>query len=573
MKSRVFVVVLAVSVAALLHAGPSQQPGQVAPRASPPARPSADPNAPGTGAIRGRVLTGVGRPAVRASIRALGLSGADQIITAEADGRFEFTELKPDTYRITASKAGYVTLDYGQKRAFERGTQLTLADGQALANIDITLPSGGAIAGRVFDENGDPLEGVNVRALQSRYSGGRNRLLPVPGVGARGTDDTGRYRLFGMPPGDYVVVATPTNNPRFLPAKNQIGYAPSYYPGAAMPSEAQAVTVGLSQTTAGVDFALVAAAPSRISGAAFDSSNRPLGSNGTVALTTTDRSGGLAIAVQTRVNPDGSFQLMNVAPGEYVLQAIGPRPADQRGEGEFAAMPLAVNGQDIGDLVLQTSAGSRAAGRVLFEEGPRRVNPRDVVLVFAPIDLDRAPSNESFLHRWRAENDGTFEMTGLNGPRRLRLLAAPPSWTIRRVTADGVEVTDSVLSFGRRQDSIANLEILLTMRSAAVFGNVVDDRGRPVPDYTVVVFGTDPEQWHAESRFVKFTRPKTDGTFLVRGLPAGEYYVAAVDWMQGDELSGEWQAPEFLESMSRAALRLTLSEGEDTATTPTLIVR
>ncbi len=562
---------LALTAAAALQAA-QQQPGQVAPRGAAPERARAA-DVVDSAAIRGRIFAGGGRPAVRASVRVLGRLGTSRSVLSDLDGRYEFTDLKADRYRLTASKAGYLVLDYGQQRPLERGIELRVNDAQVLENVDITLPPGGAISGRITDENGDPLEGVGVRVLQSRFRGGRKGLFPVAGVRARQTDDTGRYRLFDVPPGDYVVVAVPpTNNRRFLPARNQLGFAPTYYPGTWTPTDAQAVNVGLSQTSAGVDFALAVAAPARISGTAFDSVNRPLDNRAQMALATTDRWGGLSVAMQTAVKA-GAFEFVNVPPGDYVLQAIGPRPPDQRGEGEFASTRVVVNGRNIDNVVLQTSAGSRAAGHLRFEDGGERVNARDVVLVFAPVDVEQAPSNEAFLHRWRPDNDGTFVMTGLNGPRRLRLLSAPPSWTIRSATADGVDVTDEIMAFGRPQASIADLEIVLTTRTAGVSGGVLDARGREVVDYTAVAFSTDPRRWHAESRFVKFARPATDGTFMIAGLPAGEYDVAAVDWMQGDELSGEWQSPEFLDTISRSANKLTLPENDQAVATLSLTVR
>jgi hypothetical protein len=316
---------------------------------------------------------------------------------------------------------------------------------------------------------------------------------------------------------------------------------------------------------------MVSARSSIISGSAFDSTNRSLA--GAMALTTTDRWGGLSIAVQARVNPDGSFQLVRVPPGDYVLQAIGPRPPDQRGEGEFAAMFLSVAGQDISGLEMRTSPGSRVTGHVVLEGDARGANPHDAILVLAPTDLGLAPANDGFLHRWRPENDGTFQMTGLAGPRRLRLLSAPPSWTIRSVSADGVDVTDEVLSFGSSAASITNLEVVLTTRAATLSGTVSDENNRPVLDYTAVVFAIDPRRWYAQSRFVKFSRPRLDGTFSFQGLPAGEYYLAAVNWMQGDELGGEWQDPEFLDAIARGATRISVAEADQATVRTRLIVR
>src|SRR5262245_5212953 len=158
MKRCALAFVVAASFAAIPGAGQQQQPqqpGQVAPRGGTPERGRIF-NLPGTGVIRGRIFAGTARPAVRASVRVIGRSGFTTSVTTDADGRYELTELKSDRYRVTASKSGYLALDYGQRRPLERGVELRLTDGQVLQDIDVTLPSGGAIAGRVTDENGDP---------------------------------------------------------------------------------------------------------------------------------------------------------------------------------------------------------------------------------------------------------------------------------------------------------------------------------------------------------------------------------------------------------------------------------
>ena len=60
---------------------------------------------------------------------------------------------------------------------------------------------------------------------------------------------------------------------------------------------------------------------------------------------------------------------------------------------------------------------------------------------------------------------------------------------------------------------------------------------------------------------------------MIGNLPPGEYYVAAVDWMQGTEGFGEWQDPAFLNAIAPRATRVTLTEGQAVSITPRLIVR
>src|SRR5258707_4256131 len=106
------------------------------------------PSAKPSGIVRGRILTATGRPARRASVRMLPPTGGfPRVVSADQDGRYEFTEVQAGEYRISAGKPGYLALEYGQQRAFERGKVVTIRAGEALEKIDITLPVSGPIAG------------------------------------------------------------------------------------------------------------------------------------------------------------------------------------------------------------------------------------------------------------------------------------------------------------------------------------------------------------------------------------------------------------------------------------------
>jgi protocatechuate 3,4-dioxygenase beta subunit len=534
--------------------------------------PSADPNAKGTAVIRGRILTAGGRPARRALVRILApAGGVPRTVTANLEGRYEFTDVRAGDYRVSAGKPGFVALEYGQQRAFEHGKVLTVRAGETIEKIDITLPGSGAISGRVFDEHGDPLEAVSVKLMQLQFGANRRQLLPVIGVGARVTDDRGAYRVYGVPPGEYLVMASVADGSRGQPVTiAPPGHAPTFYPGTPKASEAQAITVGLAQDVSEIDFKLARVPTASISGVVTDSQGRP--ARVSVWLAISQRSGGLtAEPIMSGTGLDGSFQIRNVPPGEWVLQAVGV-PSAQR-EGEFTSQFLTVDGRDITDLSLQMSAGSRVEGHVVFD-GVGDVAPTSVVLTAPPSDFDRAPLGGGGPGRFiQVAADGTFALDGLNGPRRIRLVRAPESWTLKAVVANGVDVTDTPLSFGTKEASLTGVEIVLTNKAGRVGGGVTDASGRPVTDYTVVVFSTSADRWYQGSRFFNFTKPRSDGSFTVAGLPPAEYYVAAVDWMQGNEGFGEWQDPNFLNAIAPRAARVIFSEGQSVSLTLRLIVR
>ena len=100
--------------------------------------------------------------------------------------------------------------------------------------ILVALPRGSVISGRVSDEFGEPVANAVVSAMRYGYAAGARRLMPAPGQNSRDTtDDQGQFRLFGLPPGEYIVSATL----RALAGRGDrssaenTGYAPTYYPG------------------------------------------------------------------------------------------------------------------------------------------------------------------------------------------------------------------------------------------------------------------------------------------------------------------------------------------------------
>ena len=66
------------------------------------------------------------------------------------------------------------------------------------------LPAQVAIAGRVVDEDGDPLAHVHIQALRYAYQDGRRQLVPQKFAE---TDDQGYYRIPGLTVGRYQVSA------------------------------------------------------------------------------------------------------------------------------------------------------------------------------------------------------------------------------------------------------------------------------------------------------------------------------------------------------------------------------
>ncbi len=539
--------------------------------------------AAGTAVIRGRVVAAdSGMPVRRAQVRAqAGEIRANRLVSTDAQGRFELKDLPAGRWTLTASKAGYMTLRYGQKRSFEAGTPIEIGDGQLMERADFALPKGAAITGRIFDEYGDAVANARVQVLRYQTVQGQRRLTPAGGGDQ--TDDTGAYRIYGLAPGDYYISATlrANNGPFFDDGNNDTtSYASTYYPGTGSVSEAQRITLGVGQEQPNVTFALQPVRTVKITGTALNSMGTAL-TNGMVTLMPADNVGPgggpgpvlFNFGGNGRVRADGSFTIANVSPGNYTLMAVAG-PGGGRGGGfairiggpggpglddiELASIPLSVANEDITGLTVVTSKGASLSGSVIAAEGSvAKLSTNQIQIVaqpangqFLPGPLGNRPA--------RVENDGTFVLTGLTGQKFVRVNGLPQEWTLKAVMLNGVDVTDSALEF-RGSTENSGLQVILTDKVSDVNGKVTTARGEVTRDYTVVVFPDDPTKWAFPSRFVKTGRADQQGQFRIRALPPDDRYLAvAVDYLE----DGEGTDPQFLEQIKDRATRFALGDGE-----------
>jgi protocatechuate 3,4-dioxygenase beta subunit len=540
--------------------------------------------AAGTAVIRGRVVTADnGTPIRRAQVRAqAGELRANRLVSTDAQGRFEFKDLPAGRWNLTASKAGFMTIRYGQKRSFEAGSPIEIADGQLMERADFALPRGAAITGRIFDEYGDPVANARVQVLRYQMVQGQRRLTPAGGGDQ--TDDTGSYRIYGLAPGDYYLSATlrAANGP-FLDDGNTdtTSYAATYYPGTGNVAEAQRITLAVGQEQPNVSFALQPVRTVKITGTALNSNGTAL-TNGMVTLMPAD-GGGLggpgggpvlfAFGGNGRVRADGSFTIANVAPGNYTLMAVAG-PGGGRGGGfalriggpggggfdeiELATLPLTVGNEDVTGLTVVTSHGASLSGNVVAGEGSvAKLNTNQIQIIaqpangqFVPGPLGNRPT--------RVENDGTFVLTGLTGQKFIRINGLPQEWTLKAVMLNGVDVTDSALEF-RGSTENSGLQIIVTDKVSDLNGKVTTAKGEVTRDYTVVVFPDDPAKWAFPSRYVKTARADQQGQFRIKALPPDDRYLAvAVDYLE----DGEGTDPQFLDQIKDRASRFMLGDGE-----------
>ena len=159
---------------------------------------------------------------------------------------------------MTVSRSGYLTLHYGQRRPLEPGKPLTVLDKQVVDRVDFLLPRMGVISGRISDEVGDPIEGVTVVALRSRYWEGRRQLVPT-GQQLTQSDNAGQFRILGLAPGrSYVMASTRETWAVTVGQRVRASWAMRRppIPGTTTTTEARRLTLALGQEASNTDLSL-----------------------------------------------------------------------------------------------------------------------------------------------------------------------------------------------------------------------------------------------------------------------------------------------------------------------------
>ena len=519
----------------------------------------------GTARIRGRVLAAdTGTPVRRASVEitGLGVRYGDSTMT-DGEGRYEFRELPPGSYSLSASKTGFLPGRPGGTKPGDVGKPVRVEEGQVATAEDVKLTRAGAIAGRVVDEFGDPVAKVQVRVMRSQSLGTTRRMV---GASYASTNDLGQYRVFDLPPGIYVVAADTTRSEgglRWRAVSDRTTYAPTYYPGTANFSEAGSVQVTAGQEIAGVDVPLALVSTFRISGIALDTRGRAAVGSVVFAY----RPGGFGEApFGTTVEPDGSFLIRQVPVGDYVVEmVVSPdRPVVDSGAlflpRHYGRVRISVADHNIEGLTIQTSAGATVSGQVVFEGAPVPPGSRSKLSVMparVPLSSDSiGPFGSAPEQSVRIAADGSFLLTNLYGERVMRIDGLPSGWTLKAVYENGRETTDTPFTFEGREQ-VTGVQIVVTDRVTHLTVTVTDDGDRPGVTGKVLVFPEDLSKAGPATRFQRTTDIEDGKTATIDALPPAAYVAVALGSLPTDIYD-----PNMLDGARKVGLRFSLKEGE-----------
>jgi hypothetical protein len=573
-----------------------------------PVRDGAARGASGTASIGGRVFVAgeTKQPARRARVTLTNLARTSpgQTTTTDDSGAFAFRGLPAGRFELQAFKNAYLRASYGAARPDRAGTPVIVKDGEAIANLEITIARGGVITGVVRDTRGRPAPGLHVRVLKLGYNAVTGeRTLGAPGSGSAVlTDDRGEYRAYGLPPGGYLVlVAPPTSgrsnegirqltsaevrraldaarsgpasasaarspNPSSPPPSSvRVDYAPVFHPGATDIRAAAAVPLGVSEERTGVDIAVQLVPTAAIRGT-ITSTSGALPPSVVVALVpgpqTEMLSGAGLRGVSTQPRPDGTYVFNGVTPGTYTIKALigRGRGAAPNQPTQWAAADVTVSGEDL-DVPLTLQPGVAINGRVVFEGA--QPTPAELQALSFSLFAPGSGGTPLWGGGGRVDARGRFTFAGVT-PDLYRFTStwnapgAAEKWTLESSVANGRESFEAPLRVNPNE--ALEWTVTFTDRPTTIGGVLQESAGRPATDYYILVFSSDRAHWTPGSRRVRMTRPATDGSYTVKGLPPGEYYLAAPTDLE----TGEWNDPTLLEQLVRSSATVTLRAGETT---------
>jgi protocatechuate 3,4-dioxygenase beta subunit len=516
-----------------------------------PQQPMPGPSPPESRVITGRVMSDSGQPIAGASVTAATGNQIGQRTLTDGEGNFKLQGLDPGLYRLSAGAPGYAIMnsvtDPNAATFYRPGDSASL-----------TLIKGGVIAGFITNINNEPVVNVNVRAFRVRDGEG-NKIQSPTFAQPRMTDDRGYYRLYGLPPGSYVVAAGgPGQN--FGTVNPFANDAPTYAPASTRDTAAEVMVRSDQEVTADIRYRGEPGhvISGKVTGALPVVGAMPGGGTG-VRLTDIESR---TVIGSTQVTGDNhAFQINGVSDGEYEVAALGATITGPNADlSTSPARRISVKGADITGLELTLAPMALISGHVNFALddklncGRRRDNTMRETMIFLRRDRKEATAGNSKTKDKGEEADSIlFPTTTTSSPNekgeitfrnlspanyRFEIRTPGTGWYVKELSlgppnqraAGNRRTAPNIAGSGinlKASERISDLTINIAEGGASLRGHLAAPEGQSfAPGLRLYLVPAETEQRNNVLRFFEGT-VASDNTFAVGNIAPGRYLVLA----------------------------------------------
>jgi hypothetical protein len=271
---------------------------------------------------------------------------------------------------------------------------------------------------------------------------------------------------------------------------------------------------------------------------------------------------------------------LTIGPPGTGFATAGDLTADR----SWTRMSITVGGDDFDNVIVPLHAGITLRGRLIFEGTTRAVatapmgggraggsSTPGTILERVPLP-ERMPTlyaepaaadvSLGVLQSRSPAVDGdadTFSLTGLRaGEYVLRVRSGGERFMVKSIQAGGRDVTHRPIAIATGRN-LSDVIVTFTAEIPSIAGSVQGDPSS-VSRSAVIVFPVEKEQWTGYGLTPTRLRsePTVAASYRFDALPAGDYFVVAVDVAQATA----WQDPRFLARAAAVATRVTLGWGE-----------
>lgn len=436
-------------------------------------------------------------------------------VRSAVDGSFVLSDLQAGAYILEVSHTGYSTFSCGTD---PNCRQLSLKPGQKLDDLVVRMDPAGVISGRVFDEDQDPVEGLQVYGLRVNFLRGGGRQISATSSAV--TDDQGSFRMANVSPGFYYVragglVQHPMDQLTLKQGHGEaLQYRDIYYPGTSVLSEASPLEVNPDVEASGIRFSVATERTYTISGKVVGTGNRGEPKPTEVRFTKKSDVEQMFGGPDSEINPDGSFKIPGLSPGEYTLIAKATTNDGRAVEKGYASVRIV-------DSNIRANIEMGRAGEVRGKvEASTGLSFAGKQIILQSSGMIYYPSDIGSEGRFEIGNVPPGEYTvGLTENGDL----AQSSYLKRAVCASKDYASEPlVLSLG----TVLDCDVTITSDTGSVSGQVMEG-DKPVPRLVVVLI-PESRELRRIPRYTVTGRSRAAGRYQIVGAIPGDYLLFAV---------------------------------------------